>query len=89
MQDVGICYSHYEQPSYKPLTISVQCPQPVIVVSHSACIGGGIDLMCAADIRMCTQDAYFSIKEVDIGLAADVGTLQRIQHVYVLWSPLD
>jgi len=58
-----------------------KCPQPVIVCSHNACIGGGIDLMCAADIRYCTTDAWFSVKEVDIGLAADVGTLQRIQNV--------
>lgn len=58
-----------------------KCPQPVIVCVHGACIGGGIDLISASDIRYCTKDAFFSIKEVDIGLAADVGTLQRIQHV--------
>lgn len=58
-----------------------KCPQPVLVAVHNACIGGGIDLMTACDIRYCTQDAFFSIKEVDVGLAADVGTLQRIQHV--------
>jgi delta(3,5)-delta(2,4)-dienoyl-CoA isomerase len=38
-------------------------------------------LICAADIRVCSQDAFFCIKEVDIGLAADVGTLQRLHHV--------
>ena len=37
--------------------------------------------MCAADIRLCSKDAFFSIKEIDIGLAADLGSLQRIQHV--------
>lgn len=58
-----------------------KCPQPVIACVHNACIGGGIDMICACDIRLCTKDAFFSIKEVDIGLAADVGTLQRIQHV--------
>ena len=36
--------------------------QPVIAAVHSACIGGAIDLMCACDIRMCTSDAWFSIK---------------------------
>lgn len=62
-------------------TAMERCPQPVIVCAHNACIGGGIDLLSAADIRFCTNDAWFTIKEVDIGLAADVGTLQRIQHV--------
>ncbi|KAH9256973.1 hypothetical protein BASA81_004794 [Batrachochytrium salamandrivorans] len=61
-------------------TAMERCPQPVIACVHNACIGGGIDLMTAADIRMCTQDAFFSIKEVDIALAADVGTLQRIER---------
>lgn len=62
-------------------TAMERCPQPVIICVHNACIGGGIDLMTAGDIRYCTKDAFFSIKEVDIGLAADVGTLQRIQLV--------
>ncbi|XP_065560677.1 delta(3,5)-Delta(2,4)-dienoyl-CoA isomerase, mitochondrial-like [Artemia franciscana] len=58
-----------------------QCPKPVIAAVHSACIGGGVDLITAADIRFCTKDAYFCVKEVDIGLAADVGTLQRLPKV--------
>jgi delta(3,5)-delta(2,4)-dienoyl-CoA isomerase len=62
-------------------SVMEKCPQPVIVCAHNACIGGAIDLLSAADIRMCSKDAFFSIKEVDIGLAADVGTLQRIQGV--------
>jgi delta(3,5)-delta(2,4)-dienoyl-CoA isomerase len=62
-------------------TAMEECPQPVIVAAHNAVIGGAIDLLCAADIRLCTADAFFSIKEVDIGLAADVGTLQRLHHV--------
>ena len=62
-------------------TVMEHCPQPVIVCAHGACIGGGIDLLCAADIRMASSDAFFSIKEVDIGLAADVGTLQRIERI--------
>lgn len=58
-----------------------KCRQPVIAAVHSACIGGAIDLMCACDIRMCTKDSWFSIKEVDIGLAADLGTLQRLPKI--------
>ena len=43
-------------------SVAEKCRQPVIAAVHSACIGGAIDLMCACDIRMCTSDAWFSIK---------------------------
>jgi len=49
---------------------------PVIICGHNHCIGAAIDMMSACDIRLCSKDAKFSIKEVDIGMAADVGTLQ-------------
>ena len=39
-----------------------QCPKPIIGAVHSACIGGGVDLICGADIRMCTEDAWFQVK---------------------------
>ncbi|XP_064293491.1 delta(3,5)-Delta(2,4)-dienoyl-CoA isomerase, mitochondrial [Phalacrocorax carbo] len=58
-----------------------KCPKPVIVAVHGACIGAGVDLISACDIRYCTQDAWFQVKEVDIGLAADVGTLQRLPKI--------
>ncbi|XP_054088314.1 delta(3,5)-Delta(2,4)-dienoyl-CoA isomerase, mitochondrial isoform X2 [Zeugodacus cucurbitae] len=57
------------------------CPKPVITAVHSACIGAGVDLITAADIRYCSEDAFFCVKEVDIGMAADVGVLQRLQKV--------
>jgi len=57
------------------------CPKPVIGAIHSACIGGGVDLIAATDIRLCTSDAWFQVKEVDMGLAADVGTLQRLPKI--------
>lgn len=57
------------------------CLKPIIVGVHSACIGAGVDLITAADIRYCTDDAWFQVKEVDIGMAADVGTLQRLPKV--------
>ncbi|KAE9553677.1 hypothetical protein FO519_003125 [Halicephalobus sp. NKZ332] len=57
------------------------CRKPVIVVIHGHCLGAGTSLITAADIRYCTADAQLSIKEVDVGLAADVGVLQRIQKV--------
>ena len=57
------------------------CPKPVIAAVHGACVGAGVDLVSAADIRLASSDAWFSVKEVDIGLAADVGTLQRLPRV--------
>jgi delta(3,5)-delta(2,4)-dienoyl-CoA isomerase len=53
----------------------------VICVLHGASIGIAIDLSSACDIRLATQDTKMSIKEVDIGIAADVGTLQRFPRV--------
>ncbi|XP_006871602.1 PREDICTED: delta(3,5)-Delta(2,4)-dienoyl-CoA isomerase, mitochondrial [Chrysochloris asiatica] len=58
-----------------------KCPKPVIAAIHGGCIGGGVDLVTACDIRYCSQDAFFQVKEVDVGLAADVGTLQRLPRV--------
>jgi delta(3,5)-delta(2,4)-dienoyl-CoA isomerase len=55
-----------------------QCPVPVVASIHGACIGAGIDLVCCADVRVCSPDAKFSVREVRVGLAADVGTLQRL-----------
>ncbi|KAI8902311.1 ClpP/crotonase-like domain-containing protein [Globomyces pollinis-pini] len=58
-------------------SIMADCNKPIIVGINGLCIGAGIDLITACDIRICTTDASFSVKEVDVGLAADVGTLQR------------
>ena len=54
---------------------------PVIAEIHGACIGGGIDLITACDLRVASEEAYFSIEEIHIGMAADVGTLQRLPHL--------
>ncbi|XP_072464429.1 delta(3,5)-Delta(2,4)-dienoyl-CoA isomerase, mitochondrial [Notamacropus eugenii] len=58
-----------------------KCPKPVIAAIHGGCIGGGVNLITACDIRYCSQDAWFQVKEVDIGLAADVGALQRLPRI--------
>ncbi|XP_068159606.1 delta(3,5)-Delta(2,4)-dienoyl-CoA isomerase, mitochondrial [Drosophila tropicalis] len=58
-----------------------RCPKPVIAAVHRGCIGAGVDLITATDIRYSTQDAFFQVKEVDIGMAADVGSLQRLPRV--------
>lgn len=60
------------------LTAIERCRKPVLAAIHSSCIGGGVDMICCADMRYCSADAIFSIKEVDIGMTADVGTLQRL-----------
>lgn len=52
--------------------------QPVIAVIQGACIGGGVDLITAADIRICTDKSYFVVQETNIGILADVGTTQRL-----------
>ncbi|MCL4106659.1 UNVERIFIED_CONTAM: hypothetical protein GTU68_009793 [Idotea baltica] len=57
------------------------CRKPVLAAIHSTCIGGGIDMTCCCDIRYASQDAFFSIKEIDIGMTADVGTLQRLPKI--------
>ena len=44
-------------------------------------VGAGIDIATACDIRVCSKDAKFTIKEVDIGICADIGTMQRFQKV--------
>jgi enoyl-CoA hydratase len=55
-----------------------ECPKPVIAAVHGQCIGGGLHLISACDIRICTQDATFCLKEPKIGLCADMGALQRL-----------
>jgi len=51
---------------------------PVIAVTHGACLGGAIDLITACDMRIASADTKFGIEEIHIGMAADVGTLQRL-----------
>lgn len=58
-----------------------KCSKPVIAAVHGACIGGGVDMIAAADIRLASADAWFSIKEAEIGITADVGTLQRLPKI--------
>ncbi|CAO3688483.1 unnamed protein product [Umbelopsis vinacea] len=58
-----------------------QCDKPVIAAIHNGCFGAGVDMITACDIRYATKDSFFCVKEVDVGLAADVGTLQRLPKV--------
>jgi enoyl-CoA hydratase len=54
---------------------------PVIAAIQGACIGGAVDLVTACDIRYAAKDAFFCIQEINIGMAADVGTLQRLPYL--------
>jgi enoyl-CoA hydratase len=51
---------------------------PVLAAIQGGCIGGAVDLVCACDMRYATADAFFVVQETNIGMAADVGTLQRL-----------
>lgn len=54
---------------------------PVICAVQGGCIGGGFDLAAACDIRVCSADAFFSVQEINVGMAADLGILQRLQRL--------
>jgi enoyl-CoA hydratase len=58
-----------------------KCRKPVLAAIHNTCIGGAMDMVTCADMRYCTEDAWFSIREIDIGMTADVGTLQRLPKI--------
>lgn len=55
-----------------------RCRKPVLAAIHSTCIGGAIDMVTCCDMRYASEDAWFAVREVDIGMVADVGTLQRL-----------
>ena len=54
---------------------------PVIVAIHGGCIGAGVDLASACDIRVGAAEAFFQVAEVDVAITADLGTLQRLTHL--------
>ncbi len=58
-----------------------KCRKPVLAAIHKSCIGGGVDIISACDMRYCTEDAYFTIQEINLGLVADIGTLQRLPKI--------
>ncbi len=67
MQDANTCFSELKI--------------PVIAAVHGYCLGGGIDLSTACDIRLCSSDAVFSVREAKIAIVADLGTLQRLPKI--------
>ncbi len=63
------------------MTAFEACPKPVIAAIHGYCLGAGVDLITACDIRLATADASIGIRETRMGLVADVGTIQRLPKV--------
>ena len=54
---------------------------PIVCAVQGGCIGGALDLACACDIRVCSADAFFCVQEINIGMAADLGVLQRLPKI--------
>jgi len=65
----------------KSFTSIESCGKAVIACCHGGVFGGGVEMISACDVRFCTSDAFFVLAEVDLGMAADVGGLQRFPKV--------
>ncbi len=63
------------------MTSIAECPKPVIAAVHGYCLGAGIDLITACDIRLASEDAVFSVRETRMAMVADVGTVQRLPRI--------
>ncbi|HEV3328232.1 MAG TPA: enoyl-CoA hydratase-related protein, partial [Acidimicrobiales bacterium] len=63
------------------VTSVAACRKPVIAAVHGYCIGGGVDLIAACDVRLCADDAVFSVRETKIAIVADLGSLQRLPRL--------
>lgn len=63
------------------ITAVAACRKPVIAAVHGWCIGGGVDLIAAADVRLASADAKFSVREARLAIVADVGSLQRLRGI--------
>jgi enoyl-CoA hydratase len=63
------------------ITAVADCPKPVVAAVQGYCIGGGVDLITACDIRLASADAVFSVRETKIAIVADLGSLQRLPGI--------
>ncbi len=63
------------------ITSVAKSPKPVIAAIHGYCIGGGVDLIAACDIRLSSGDAIYSVRETKIAIVADIGSLQRLPKI--------
>ena len=65
----------------RSVTSLADCPKPVIAAVHGYCIGGGVDLIAACDVRVASADAIFSVRETRVAIVADLGSLQRLPRI--------
>ncbi len=65
----------------RSMSAVAKCPAPVIAAVHGWCIGGGLDLIAACDVRTASADARFSLRETKLGIVADLGSLQRLPRI--------
>lgn len=81
--DVAKRLNTYEQVKLMQRTFSsiADNPKPVIAAIHGHCIGAGVDLTTACDVRLAATNAVFSVRETKIAMVADVGTLQRLPYI--------
>jgi len=63
------------------ITSVADCPKPVVAAVHGYCIGGGVDLISACDVRLASADAVFSVREAKVAIVADLGSLQRLPRI--------
>lgn len=76
-----LAFQDYLRQLMRCFDVIEQARFPVIAVVQGGCIGGGLDLAAACDIRVCSADAFFSVQEIHIGMAADLGVLQRLPKI--------
>jgi len=65
----------------RTMTCVASCRKPVVAAIAGWCVGGGVDLITACDVRLCSADARFSVREVKLAMVADVGTLARLPAI--------
>ncbi len=65
----------------RSVTSIEKCRKPVVCMIKGACVGGGLDVAAACDVRYCDRTAFFSVKEVELGIVADIGSLQRLPSI--------
>lgn len=63
------------------VTAVAECRTPVLAAVSGWCIGGGVDVIAAADIRLASADAKFSVREAKVAIVADLGSLQRLAGI--------
>lgn len=65
----------------RAVTSMMTCRKPIVAAISGWCVGAGIDVICAADVRVCSREATFSVRAVRIGIIEDMGSLQRLPAI--------